>query len=59
MVCRINLTPNKSQSTNSYANSDIIHAYFKYSNPSFIQTLSSKIIGSPVVSTIDKVTQFL
>ena len=28
MVCLINFTPNESQCANSYANSDIIYAFF-------------------------------
>ena len=35
MVCRINFTPNKSGSTNSYANSDIIYAFLKIFKPFF------------------------
>ena len=55
----INFTPNKSQCANSNANSDIIYAFFKYSNPFFTQnTLLLEIKGSPVDSAIVTVTQF-
>ena len=52
MDCQINFILNKSQGANSYTNSDKINAFFTYSNISCIQTLSSEIIGSSVVSGI-------
>ena len=53
MVCRINFTPNKSQNANSYAISDTIYGFFKYSNP-FVthRTLLPEIKRLPVDSAI-------
>ena len=60
MVSLINFAPNKSQCANSYTNSDIIYAFFKYSNPFFTHhTLLLEIKGSPVDLAIVTVTQFL
>ena len=50
MVCQIYFTPNKSQSSKSYANSDIIYTFLVIFN--IFSYITSEIRGLPVASAI-------
>ena len=43
IVGRMYFTPNKTETVNPYVNSDIIYAFFEYSNPSFIRHCNRKL----------------